>query len=73
MSKYHEALMELINRYEYQLAELKSSYMEEKELRDRFLKHSQRVYALATSCPPLTLSELVHNIVKFEEEIQHLR
>jgi len=30
LSKYHSALMELINRYEYQLAELKSSYMEER-------------------------------------------
>jgi hypothetical protein len=65
--------MELINRYELQVSELKSSYMEEKEMRDRFLKHSQKIYSMVVGSHNLSLEELVLAISKYEEEVTHLK
>lgn len=44
--------------------------MEERELRDRFLKYSQNIYGLVTSSHSLTLEELISAINKYEEAIK---
>lgn len=65
MVKYHQALIELITRYEKKISELNKEYLSERESKDHHLHFCKQLFNTIQSQQKVTLAELLSQIAQY--------